>query len=89
MSARLLGGQRLGVDAGRTTQPVTQAMGQIKAQARHFSNLAMCHLKLGNVLKARDNSSKALAIDGKNIKALFRRQVQLAARLARRGQGRL
>ena len=49
---------------GQTTQPVSaELMGQIKElKLVHFSNLAMCHLKLGNVLKARDNSSKALAI---------------------------
>lgn len=60
---------------GQTTQPVSAGtMAQIKElKVVHFSNLAMCHLKLGNVQKARDNSSKALAIDGKNIKALFRR----------------
>lgn len=33
----------------------------------------MCHLKLGNVEKARDNCTKALAIDPTNEKALFRR----------------
>ena len=60
---------------GQTTQPVSPAtMAQIKElKLVHFNNLAMCHMKLGNVQKARDNSSKALALDGKNIKALFRR----------------
>ena len=40
-------------------------MAQIKElKLVHFSNLAMCHMKLGNVQKARDNSSKAhLRID--------------------------
>lgn len=40
----------------------------------HFSNLAMCHLKHGpNLQKARTNCTKALEIDPKNVKALFRR----------------
>ena len=44
-------------------------MAQIKElKVVHFSNLSMCHMKLGNVQKARDNSSKALAIDDRHIK---------------------
>lgn len=60
---------------GQTTKPVdAETMAQLRElKVVHFSNLAMCHLKLGNVEKARDNSSKALAIDAKNIKSLFRR----------------
>ena len=47
------GGQSM---PGQTTQPVSaELMGQIKElKLVHFSNLAMCHLKLGNVEKARD-----------------------------------
>ena len=66
------GGQSM---PGQTTKPVSpETMAQIKElKVVHFSNLAMCHMKLGNVQKARDNSSKALAIDGKHMKSLFRR----------------
>ena len=39
----------------------------------NFSNLAMCHMKLENFEKARDNCTKALAVDPTNVKALFRR----------------
>jgi len=38
-----------------------------------FSNLAMCHLRLGNTERARDCCTKALNIDPTNVKALFRR----------------
>ena len=60
---------------GQTTQPVTsEEMRQIRElKLAHHSNLAMCHMKLGNVQKAQINCSKALAIDPKNVKALFRR----------------
>ena len=59
----------------QTTKSVDrETMAQLcELKVVHFSNLAMCHLKLGNTEKARDNSSKALAIDAKNIKCLFRR----------------
>jgi len=39
----------------------------------HFSNLAMCHLRLGNIEKARIWCTKALNMDPENVKALFRR----------------
>ena len=39
----------------------------------HFSNLAMCHVKLENYEKARDNCTRAIAMDPSNVKALFRR----------------
>ena len=42
----------------------------------HHSNLAMCHLKIAtpeSYEKARQQCTKALAIDGENVKALFRR----------------
>jgi len=60
---------------GQTTTPVTaEQMASIRElKVAHFSNLAMCHLKLGNVDKARDNCTKALQIDPANVKALFRR----------------
>ncbi|KAL1521202.1 hypothetical protein AB1Y20_022753 [Prymnesium parvum] len=60
---------------GQTTRPVSAAeMAQIRElKLAHFSNLALCHLKLGNVPKAKVNCSKALQIDPKNVKALFRR----------------
>merc|ERR1719375_737755 len=61
---------------GQTTTPVTaKEMAQIKElKLAHFCNLAMCHLKQGpNLQKARTNCSKALELDPKNVKALFRR----------------
>jgi FKBP-type peptidyl-prolyl cis-trans isomerase len=36
-------------------------------------NLALCHIKLGNPEAAKQSASKALEVDGKNEKALFRR----------------
>jgi len=36
-------------------------------------NLALCHLKLGNDSAARESADRALEIDGKSEKALFRR----------------
>ena len=42
-------------------------------QVAHYSNLGVCHMKLGNIEKARDNCTKALALDPSNVKALFRR----------------
>lgn len=61
---------------GQTTIPVTaDEMAQIKdLKLAHFCNLAMCHLKQGpNWQKAHLNCSKALDLDPKNVKALFRR----------------
>ena len=60
---------------GQTTRPVTsEEMAQIRElKLAHHSNLAMCNMKLGNVQKAQMNCSKALALDPKNVKALFRR----------------
>jgi len=61
---------------GQTTQPVSaEEMAQIRdLKLAHFSNLAMCHLKRGpNYEKARVNCSKALELDPRNVKALFRR----------------
>lgn len=60
---------------GQTTKPVSsEEMAQIhELKLAHFSNLAMCHMKIGNTPKALANCSKALAIDPKNVKALFRR----------------
>lgn len=61
---------------GKTTTPVTaEEMAQIKElKLAHFCNLAMCHLKQGpNLQKAKTNCTKALALDPKNVKALFRR----------------
>jgi len=53
---------------GQTTTPVTpEQMAAIRElKVAHFSNLSMCHLKLGNVERARDNCTKALAIDPTN-----------------------
>eukprot|EP00966_Prymnesium_polylepis_P145693 3365334-Prymnesium_polylepis.1 len=49
-------------------------MAQIRElKLAHHLNLAMCHMKLGNMQKAQINCTKALAIDPKNVKALFRR----------------
>jgi len=36
-------------------------------------NLALCHLKLGNDAAARDSANRALELDNKSEKALFRR----------------
>jgi len=36
-------------------------------------NSALCHLKLGNDVTARESADRALELDGKNEKALFRR----------------
>jgi len=36
-------------------------------------NLALCHLKLGNDAAAHDSANRALELDGKSEKALFRR----------------
>eukprot|EP00325_Prymnesiales_sp_UTEX-LB-985_P005138 CAMPEP_0174697336 /NCGR_PEP_ID=MMETSP1094-20130205/3229_1 /TAXON_ID=156173 /ORGANISM="Chrysochromulina brevifilum, Strain UTEX LB 985" /LENGTH=264 /DNA_ID=CAMNT_0015894289 /DNA_START=44 /DNA_END=838 /DNA_ORIENTATION=- len=61
---------------GKTTTPVTsEEMAQIRElKVAHHCNLAMCHMKHGPKLqKAKDNCTKALAIDAKNVKALFRR----------------
>lgn len=60
---------------GGTTVPVSaEQMTQIRElKIAHHSNLAICLLKVGNVEKARDNCTKALAIDPSNIKCLFRR----------------
>jgi tetratricopeptide (TPR) repeat protein len=61
---------------GQTTKQVTQEeMVQIRElKLAHYCNLAMCHMKHGpKYLKARDNCTKALAIDPDNVKALFRR----------------
>ena len=65
----------LGGFPGQTTTPVSKSeMVTIRElKINHFCNLAMCHLKLGNLQKARLNCTKALAIDEKNVKALFRR----------------
>merc|ERR1719399_1742382 len=38
-----------------------------------YLNCAMCYLKLDNPDKAADNCTRALEIDGGNVKALFRR----------------
>jgi len=60
---------------GQTTTPVSESeMATIhELKLAHFCNLGMCHLKLGNLPKARINCTKALAIDSTNVKALFRR----------------
>lgn len=61
---------------GQTTTPATpEEMAQIRElKLAHHCNLAMCHMKHGPKLqKARDNCTKALAIDPDNVKALFRR----------------
>jgi len=61
---------------GQTTKQVTpEEMAQIRElKLAHYCNLAMCHMKHGpKYLKARDNCTKALAIDPDNVKALFRR----------------
>ena len=61
---------------GQTTTPVShEQMATIKElKLVHFNNLAMCHLKHGpNLQKAKMNCTKALDIDPKNVKALFRR----------------
>ena len=61
---------------GQTTKQVTpEEMVQIRElKLAHYCNLAMCHMKHGpKYLKARDNCTKALAIDPDNVKALFRR----------------
>ncbi|KAL1116828.1 hypothetical protein AAG570_005298 [Ranatra chinensis] len=36
-------------------------------------NISMCYLKLGNCLAAKNQCDKALKLDSKNVKALFRR----------------
>ena len=56
---------------GQTTKPVTpEEMAQIKElKVAHFCNLAMCHMRFGpKYVKARDNCTKALAIDADNVK---------------------
>ena len=60
---------------GSTTTPVSdEEMKTIRElKLAHFCNLGMCHLKQGNLAKARVNCTKALAIDSSNVKALFRR----------------
>ena len=44
-------------------------------------NLALCHLKLGNNVAAHDSADRALELDSKNEKALFRRGMVLSALL--------
>jgi Tfp pilus assembly protein PilF len=46
--------------------PVQAQISSLKAA--HFSNLAMCHLRLGNTEKARDCCTKAIGIDPDNVK---------------------
>jgi len=61
---------------GQTTKEVTpEEMAQIKElKVAHHCNLAMCFMKHGpKYAKARDNCTKALAIDPDHVKALFRR----------------
>ena len=60
---------------GQTSVPVSaEEMAQIKElKLTHFNNLAMCHLKKDNWQKAHTNCTKALELDPKNVKALFRR----------------
>jgi len=61
---------------GRTTTPVSpEEMAQIRElKVVHHCNLAICQMKHGpKYSKAKDNCTKALAIDGNNIKALLRR----------------
>jgi len=61
---------------GKTTTPVTpEEMAQIRElKVAHHCNLAMCHMKHGPKLqKAKENCTKALAIDANNVKARFRR----------------
>lgn len=57
--------------SGPTTSEETAQIKELKVA--HFSNLAMCHLKLGHTEQARASCSEAIAIDPGNIKALFRR----------------
>ena len=68
------GGEGTGMAAaipGQTTTPVSSAeMAQIRElKIAHFCNLAMCHMKHGpKYAKAKDNCTKALAIDPDNVK---------------------
>lgn len=57
------------------TKPATrEEIAQINdLKLAHHSNLAMCHLRLGALRKARDCCSRALAIDATSVKSLFRR----------------
>ena len=69
------GSSSAGLMPGSTTQAISpeqwKQVSELKVASA--SNLAMCHLKLGNTEKARDNCTKALAIEPANVKALFRR----------------
>lgn len=56
---------------GKTTTPVSpEEMAQIRElKVAHFCNLAMCHMKHGpKYAKAKDNCTKALALDPDNVK---------------------
>ena len=56
---------------GQTTTPVSaEEMAQIRElKIAHHCNLAVCHMKHGpKFSKAKDNCTKALAIDGNNVK---------------------
>ena len=75
-------GAQIGVPRSRpslsTDTPLALHSSALLAPPRtqaHFCNLAMCHLKAvpPNWQKARDNCTKALALDPRHVKALFRR----------------
>ncbi|CAK4076797.1 unnamed protein product [Aphanomyces euteiches] len=60
---------------GNTSISASEAQGgdikQLKVAA--YSNMAMCHLKLGNVDKTIEQSDKVLALEPGHIKALLRK----------------